>query len=179
MANADLSDLLESMSLQELKSLIAARENYDRLQKKKTALEKELDAVNRNIDHLLAPLQRIVRVRPPSSGVPRRRTAQLSIEKLIIEMIRENQRPMTVNEIAHTLLNEKQYRTTSGNFKNQLRVLLYRNRKGLFKKTDAGTFDLAGDVSGAGKRKAVPRRKQGDPAEGKSGAAAGKEKVKD
>ena len=176
MVNADLPALLESMSLQELKSLIAAREHYDRLLRKKTALEKNLDQVNRDIENLLDPLRRIVRVRTPVSGGSRRRIAQLSIEKLIIEMIREKERPMTVNEIAHTLLHEKQYRTTSGNFKNQLRVLLYRNRKGLFRKIDAGTFDLAEGVSVPGARKAASKRTQSEPAGGKGSAPARKEK---
>jgi len=145
MARTDLSALFESASVQELKSLIVARENYDRLLKKKIALEKDLAIINREINNLLVPLGKSTRTRAPAAGksTPRKRIAQPSIQSLIIDTLREKHRPLSVNEIADALLQEKKYRTKSGNFKNQLRVLLYRNQKGLFRKTDAGTFTLA------------------------------------
>ena len=45
----------------------------------------------------------------------------------------------------HGLLNEKGYKTTSPSFGTQIRVLLYRNRKGLYQRVGTGRFTLAGD----------------------------------
>ena len=41
------------------------------------------------------------------------------------------------------LLKEKGYKTKAKNFKSQVRILLYKNEKGLFKKTGPGKFSHA------------------------------------
>jgi repressor of nif and glnA expression len=70
--------------------------------------------------------------------------SQPSIQTLIVEILQEKKKPLSVNEIADSLLKEKKYKTKSANFKNQLRVLLYRNQKAMFKKVGTGQFGLAG-----------------------------------
>jgi len=63
-------------------------------------------------------------------------TQQPSISALVQEVLAEAKGPVSVKEIGETLLNEKGYKTKSKNFSNQLRVLLYQNKKGTFKKPE-------------------------------------------
>ncbi len=164
MAKSNLTALLESTSLQDLKSLIVARGNLDRLQQKKASIEKDLASVNREIDAVLKSLGKPVRVKAAAASkkatakktkrapaarkrARKKKKTQPSIQSLIVEILQEKKKPLSVNEIGEALLKEKKYKTKSTNFKNQLRVLLYRNQKGLFKKTDAGRFALAGGRS--------------------------------
>ncbi len=179
MAKSNLITLLESTSLQQLKFLLTAKEKLDKLQGKKASLEKDLASVDKQIASLqtslgkTAPVKRRGRKpgRKPSKIVrakrkPARRgkkPAQPSIQSLIVEILQEKKKPLSVNEISDALLKEKGYKTKSSNFKNQLRVLLYRNQKGLFKKVGAGQFGLAGSGKPpvAVKKKAVAKKKAG------------------
>jgi histone H1/5 len=182
MAKSDLSALLESTSIQDLKSLIIVRGNLDRLQKKKSSIEKDLASINRQINTILTSLGKPGRTRIAAPGkkkltrkvkrapaarkrAGRKKVAQPSIQSLIVDILQEKKKPLSVNEIGDALLLEKKYKTKSTNFKNQLRVLLYRNQKGLFRKTDAGRFDLAVSRSASGgkvtarSKKATPKKK--------------------
>jgi len=173
MVRSDLVSLLESTSVQGLKSLIAAKEKLDELTRRKASLEKDLAAVCSQIQSLQQSLGRLpagaapagtaakgpggkgapARARPRAAG---RQTSQPSIQSLIVDLLTEKGGPLTVNQISQALLTEKMYRTTSANFKNQLRVLLYRNQKGLFHKVAEGTFALAATPRPAGSKPAPP-----------------------
>ena len=73
----------------------------------------------------------------------RKKALQPSISSLIVDILKEKKKPLSVNEICDILLKEKKYKTKSKKFGNQIRVMLYRNDKGLFKKAGPGTFKLA------------------------------------
>ena len=144
MAKSILMKMLESTSLQQLQSLLTAKEKLDKLQSKKSALEKDLASVDKEIASLQGSLgkpgpgkkrgrnpgrkpsiskKKAVRAKrkPAARG---KKPSQPSIQSLIVEILQEKKKPLSVNEIAHSLLKEKKYKTKSGNFKNQLRVLL-------------------------------------------------------
>jgi hypothetical protein len=76
----------------------------------------------------------------------RRRTAQPSLSSLVVEILKERKKALGINDICDALLKEKNYRTRAKNFKAQIRVMMYRNEKGLFKKAGPGRFRLAADA---------------------------------
>jgi len=168
MNKKDVVALLKSVSVKELQSLIALKQKLDTLEKNRGALEKELMAVNGQIRSIQVSHSKSgVRGRPAGKKKavkrvleskigakkkamkkaggkkPRKRVKQLSISTLIVDILKEKKKPISVNKICDALLTEKQYKTQSEKFGNQIRVLLYRNEKGLFKKTGPGLFRLA------------------------------------
>jgi len=184
LAKSNLIKILKTVSVSDLQSLITAKEKLEKLQSKKSELEKGLSSVEKEIASLQgsldkpAPLKRRGRKpgRKPSASRKKavrakrkpaargKKSAQPSIQSLIVEILREKGKPQSVNEISDSLLTGKKYKTKSANFKNQLRVLLYRNQKGLFKKVGSGQFGLAGGKAPtvkkvAVKKKAVARKK--------------------
>jgi hypothetical protein len=85
----------------------------------------------------------------PKKGVrkaKRRRIAQPSLSSLIVEILKEKKRPLRINEICDALLKEKNYQTRAKDFKGQVRVMMYRNDKGLFGKPKPGLFKLVTDA---------------------------------
>jgi hypothetical protein len=109
-------------------------------------------------------------------GRGRRRIAQPSLSALIVEILKEKKRPLGINEISDALLKEKGYRTRAKDFKAQVRVTVYRNDKGWFKKVKAGLFAPSADLqpteeAGKGPARAVAKRVRRG-AKGKAGASA-------
>jgi len=183
-AKSNFSKMLNTVSVADLKSLLTAKEKLDKLQLKKSSLEKDLASVDKEIASLQGslgkPVSAMRRGRKPGQkqSISKKKAvrakrkpaakgtkpAQPSIQSLILEILKDKKKPLSVNEIADSLLKEKKYKTKSSNFKNQLRVLLYRNQRGLFKKVGAGQFGLAGGkaphgVKVAPKEKAVAKKK--------------------
>ena len=62
---------------------------------------------------------------------------------MIAEILKEKKKPLGVNDICDALLKEKKYKTKAKNFKANVRILLYKNEKGLFRKSGPGRFRLA------------------------------------
>jgi len=76
-------------------------------------------------------------------SVKRKRVVQPSLSSLIAEILKEKRKPLGVTDICDALLQEKKYKTKAKNFKANVRILLYKNEKGLFKKAGPGRFRLA------------------------------------
>jgi hypothetical protein len=159
--------MLDTVSVSDLQSLLAAKEKLDKLQVKKSSLEKDLASIDKQIASVQKTLGKPVSVkrrgRKPSvskkkAARAKRKPAQPSIQTLIVEILQDKKKPLSVNDISDSLLNEKKYKTKSSNFKNQLRVLLYRNQKGLFKKVGAGQFGLAGGKAPARVKVSVKKK---------------------
>ncbi len=165
MKNSSLFMVLESVSLEELNNLVPLKKKLDDLEKKKKDLQKNLDAVTKQIISLQGSVGEVTAKKQPASRkkvvkkkvkkAPRakrkavRKTAkkrggQPPLSDLIVEILKEKKRPVSVNDICDILLQEKKYKTKSKRFGNQIRVLLYRNDKGLFKKAGPGRFKLQG-----------------------------------
>ena len=157
------ADLL-TLSLKELQALVPLKKKLTDLIQKKTQLEKELATIENQLQALqpsLFKLKKAGKASPKSlSGAKkarpggrrvsakkkkssRKKVVQPSLESLVAQVLKENKKPMNINEITNTVLKDKGYKTQSHNFKNQLRVLLYRNQKGIFKKADAGLFTVS------------------------------------
>jgi HB1, ASXL, restriction endonuclease HTH domain len=154
MKKKELATLLESVSLQDLKKVISQKEKLGPLEKKKKEIEKSLASVNRQIESL----QRSVgKTGARGPGRPkgttkkkevkkaRKRIRQPSLSSLIVDILKEKKEPLGVNNICEGVLKEKGYKTKAKNFKSQVRILLYKNEKGLFKKVGPGEFGLAGE----------------------------------
>jgi len=161
MKKNNILKLIEFISLKDLKSIIPLKEKLDALQKKKQDMEKSLADVNRQIESLIGSTGKTA---GRGSGRPKgtsrksvkrrkRRIAQPSLSSVVVEILLEKKKPMKVNEIHDAVLSEKGYKTNAKNFKAQLRVLLYKNDKGLFKKMKPGLFALAGQRKPTAKRK--------------------------
>jgi len=155
---SDLLKLVKSTTLSDLQSMIAARGKLDKLLEKKSALKGNISAIDQEITSIEQSLTRPTsKTKAPSSSRKKspatkkkktrtrraKRGSQPSMQSLIAEILREKNRPLSVNEIADALLNEKSYKTTSKDIKHQLRVMLSLNKKGLFKKLGSGMYGSA------------------------------------
>ena len=145
MKKGELVALLESVTVEELKNAIPLKEKIERLEKKRKSLEKELASVVRQIESLgLSQVEKSpARGRRKRKG---RRISQPSLSSLVVEILKEKKKPLNINQICDALLKEKNYQTRAKDFKAQVRVMMYRNDKGLFKKAGPGLFSLAADV---------------------------------
>lgn len=154
MKRKDLATLMESLSVADLKQLLEVKGKLEELTRKKQELERNLQDVNRRIATLLgsvkglpaAAVQGVGRKGPPAK---RRRIAQPSLASLIVEVLRENRRPMKVNDIARAVVEKKKYVTRARDFKSQIRILLYKNEKKWFKKVAPGLFAVAAQQQNA------------------------------
>ena len=148
-----LAALMGSVTVGELKGLIERKGKIDRLEKKRRALEKGLGDVNRQMAELEKALEKLAgrgrTARPAPGGRKARggrskRVRQPSLASLVAEVLGEKKKPMRIADLCTAVLEGKQYKTRAKDFKSQLRILLYKNEKGLFKLTRPGTFTLAG-----------------------------------
>lgn len=149
MKKQDLVALLQSVSVEDLKNAIPMKEKMERLEKRKKSLEKELASVDQQIESLGMPMAAKPPARTRRKGArraKRRRIAQPSLSSLIVEVLKEKRKPLKINDICDALLKEKNYKTRAKDFKAQIRVMMYRNDKGLFKKAGPGLFKLAADT---------------------------------
>ena len=160
MKKPGLGDVLKSVSLHELESLVSEREKVDGLEKRRNELREELFAVNRQIDSILRSVEDLEtgghsakkkgsgKKRGPGTAVkpgrsaPGKAAARHSVSSLVAEILEEKNKPLTVYEICGALLNEKNYRTDSPNFDSQILALLQENPEGLFSELRPGKFIL-------------------------------------
>lgn len=148
MNRKDLAYLMESVSAADLKQLLEVKGKLEDLTRKKKELEKNLVEVDRRIAALLGSVKGL-----PAAAVEgaarkgragkRRRIAQPSLASVIADVLRENRRPMKVNDIAAAVVEKKKYRTKARDFKSQIRILLYKNEKKWFKKVAPGLFTVS------------------------------------
>ena len=138
--------LLENVSAKELENLIASKKRLDVLEDKRKTLERELASVSRQIDsleHSISPKMARKAARKSVKRPRRKRIRQPSVPSLIVEILKEKKRPMKINDIHEALLKEKNYKTRAKNFKTNVRIVLYKKERGLFKKVGPGKFTLA------------------------------------
>lgn len=148
MNRKDLAYLMESVSLADLKQLLEVKGKLEDLTRKKKELEKNLAEVDRRIAALLGsakglPVAAVEGAARKGQAGKRRRIAQPSLASVIADVLRENRRPMKVNDIATAVVEKKKYRTKARDFKSQIRILLYKNEKKWFKKVAPGLFTVA------------------------------------
>ncbi len=161
MAKKELLTLLQSASVKDLKELLALKKELDALEKKEKALLKQFTSVSKDIGSIQTTFGKPSRRKKPAARVKkttrkgarksakkkkaekRKRVAQPSLSSLIVEILKEKKKPLGVNDICEALLKEKKYKTKAKNFKANVRILLYKNDKGLFKKSGPGRFRLA------------------------------------
>lgn len=168
MKNQDLRNLVESVTVSDLKDLMDLKGKIDSLEKKRAELQKSLTGVDKEIEALQASMQKRLHKGKPA-GRPRgsaaatpgkagtgrapgrpkgtrgrkRGAGQLPLDRVVQEVLEEKKKPMRVSEICDAVLGEKKYRSKAKNFKGQLRIVLYKNEKGFFKKEGPGLFGLA------------------------------------
>jgi uncharacterized protein (UPF0335 family) len=158
MKKGELVALLEAVTVEELKSAIPLKEKIERLEKKRRSLEKELASVVKQIESLGIPGTAESSAPSVRKG-KRRRIAQPSLSSLVVEIMNEKRKALTINDICSALLEEKGYLTQAKDFKAQVRVMMYRNDKGLFKKPKPGLFTLAADAKPKRKTKKKAAKK--------------------
>lgn len=162
MKKQELVALLKSVSVEDLKNAIPMKEKIERLEKRRKSLEKELASVTQQMESLGMPEA----AKPPARAkrkrarkAKRRRIAQPSLSSLVVEILKEKKKPLKINDICDALLKEKNYKTRAKDFKAQIRVMMYRNDRGLFKKAGPGLFNLAADTKPTKKATKRTRRK--------------------
>ena len=159
MAKKELLTLLQSASVKDLKELLALKKELDALEKKEKALLKHFTSVSKDIGSIQTafgkpsrrkPAARVKKAAQKAARKPAKkkrvkstRVAQPSLSSLTAEILKEKKKPLGVNDICDALLKEKKYKTKAKNFKANVRILLYKNEKGLFKKAGPGRFRLA------------------------------------
>jgi HB1, ASXL, restriction endonuclease HTH domain len=162
MKKQDLVALLKSVTMDELRKAIPIKEKMETLQQKKQALEKDLASVVTQIKSLVVQAGGEAPARAGKKGARkgrRRRVAQPSLSSLVVQILKERQRPLKINDICDALLQEKKYETRAKDFKAQLRVMMYRNDKGLFRKAAPGLFGLAAGTEPKATAKAATKTK--------------------
>ena len=159
MAKKELLALLQTASVKDLKELLALKRDLDALEKKQKDLLRQFTSVSKDIGSIQKSFRK-PRGKKPSARVRRatkkaaRKTAkkrvkkksrvvQPSLSSLIVDILKEKKKPLGVNDICDALLKERKYRTKAKNFKSNVRILLYKNEKGLFRKAGPGRFRLA------------------------------------
>lgn len=158
-----LKEILQKASLKDLHDFVEIKETIDKLEARKAAIERELIEINDALGKIFEKLpdlgielppkkRRGRRTRAEAMGVqePPKRPKQPPLAELVKTLLRENGEPMPVDEIVDVLLNEKRYRTKSTNFISNLRVLLYHNKKGYFRRVSPGVFDLVAEEEADG-----------------------------
>ena len=162
MAKKELLTLLRSASVKDLKELLALKKDLDELERKQQQLLKQFTSVSKDIGSIQTTFGKskkkpAARAKKPTKKAARKpakkktakkrtkkkRVVQPSLSSLIVEILKEKKRPLGVNDICDALLKEKKYKTRAKNFKANVRILLYKNEKGLFKKAGPGRFRLA------------------------------------
>lgn len=182
MKKSELVALLKSVSVEELERAIPMKQEMDRLQSRRAGLEKELASVVKQIESLGRPrpagAKGSARVTRKAGGRARGRIAQPSLSALVVEILREKKRPLGINEICDALLKEKGYRTRAKDFKAQVRVTVYKNDKGWFKKVKAGLFAPSADPQPTEKAEQRPAGTVGKRAAGRATKKGGKAREK-
>ena len=147
MAKKELHLLLQSASVKDLKELLALKKDLVALEKKEKALLKQFTAVSKDIGSIQTAFEKAGRKkgvgragRATRKGAKRKKAVQPPLTTLIAEILKEKKKPLGVNDICDALLTEKKYKTKAKNFKANVRILLYKNEKGLFKKAGPGRF---------------------------------------
>ena len=74
--------------------------------------------------------------------VGRPKMMQPSLRDVMVQVMRGKNKPMSVDDIFKVITKGKLYASASKSLKNNLRVHLYRNEKGFFRKVDRGIFEL-------------------------------------
>jgi hypothetical protein len=150
MAKKELLALLQSATVKDLKELLALKKDLIALEKKQKELLKQFTSVSKDIGTLQTSFGKSGRKKLSTrtkkragKTAKRKRAAQPPLSTLIAEVLKEKKRPLGVNEICEALLQEKKYKTKAKNFKANVRILLYKNEKGLYKKAGPGRFRLA------------------------------------
>jgi seryl-tRNA synthetase len=151
MAKKELLALLQSASVKDLKELLVLKKELDALEKKEKALLKQFTSVSKDIGSIQTAFGKPSRRKKPAARVKKttrkgtrksakKKAVQPHLSSLIVEILKEKKKPLGVNDICDALLKEKKYKTKAKNFKANVRILLYKNEKGLFKKAGPGRF---------------------------------------
>ena len=151
MAKKELLTLLQSASVRDLKELLALKKELDALEKKEKALLKQFASVSKDIGSIQTafgkpsgskkPAARVKKTTGKGARKPaKKKPVQPPLSSLIAEILKEEKKPLGVNDICDALLKEKKYKTKAKNFKANVRILLYKNEKGLFRKSGPGKF---------------------------------------
>ena len=146
--------MLQSASVKDLKELLVLKKELDALEKKEKALLKQFTSVSKDIGSIQTAFGKPSRRKKPAARVKKttrkgtrksakKKAVQPPLSSLIVEILKEKKKPLGVNDICDALLKEKKYKTKAKNFKANVRILLYKNEKGLFKKAGPGRFRLA------------------------------------
>jgi hypothetical protein len=154
MAKKELLALLQSASVKDLKELLVLKKELDALEKKEKALLKQFTSVSKDIGSIQTAFGKPSRRKKPAARVKKttrkgtrksakKKAVQPPLSSLIVEILTEKKKPLGVNDICDALLKEKKYKSKAKNFKANVRILLYKNEKGLFKKAGPGRFRLA------------------------------------
>ena len=129
---------------QELKDLFNLKKSVDKILSYQHTIDKRLASLERNIENLHnASARKITPKKRAGKARARRRKAQRPLTDVIIQVMRKKKGPISVNELAEAILKGKLFTSSAKNFKNNLRVILYRNKKDLFNLSSRGMFELA------------------------------------
>lgn len=147
MKRTGLAALMETVTARTLRELVTLKGKMEELETKRKAVERSLSDVDGQLTALEREAEKLLGGSGGVRGGPRgtgRRIAQPPLAGIVAEVLREKGMPLKVTEICQAVLEEKHYRTQAKDFKSQVRILLYKNEKGLFTKTGRGLFSAVG-----------------------------------
>jgi hypothetical protein len=158
MAKKELRTLLQSATMKDLRELLALKKDLDALERKQKELLRQFTSVSKDIGSIQTsfgrpkkatrkaarkPAGRTTEKKSAQKSLKKKRPVQPSLSSLIVDILKEKKKPVGVNELCDSLLQEKKFKTKAKNFKANVRILLYKNEKKLFQKAGPGRFRLA------------------------------------
>lgn len=128
----------------ELHDLFSLKNSVEKILSLQLNIEKRLTGLERQLEKLhKTPSGKPDLPKSARKARGRKRKAQTPLTDVIIQVMREKKGPISVNELADAISKGKLFTSKAKNFKNNLRVILYRNNKDLFNLASRGMFELA------------------------------------
>lgn len=149
----------------ELKKLFSLADIITSLEKKVGSFDAQFSKIRHDIGDLSKRVSQLGS--SPTGKLPSARKSaregQPSLQSVVASILKMKKGPMKIKEIEEAILKGKLYISGSKNFRENLRVMIYTNRKKLFKKVGPGMFTLTsskGPVKGTKMEKAPREAKQ-------------------
>lgn len=145
----------------DLKNLLALPKTLNKILFNLTVITKKIEKLEQKVEKTQKGLSKRMAIAERATlkkkaGRPRK--AQTPLADVIVQVMQKNKGPVSINDLADAIIKGKLFVSKSKNFKNNLRVVLYKNEKGLFKKVSKGKFELAGEKKKPVERKAAKKK---------------------
>ena len=128
----------------ELTGLFSLKDDIKKILETQKRIDKKIEKLDGKISKLGKGVsgKKVTRV----STRKKKRITQPPLDSVIVDVMKKSKKPLTVNQLEEIIKKEKRFVSNSKNFKNNIRVVLYKNDKKSFRKVAPGKFALKGNA---------------------------------